>query len=1604
MRRILLLLLLLSYLGFACVNLSDPTTFGSDVVSPYNGIFYINNDIALCKDNYSASFKGPFLIVNGSYELDLNDSVLEGIPGSWAVILPDGASVKRGTFKGFSADLLFLNFSPSDTPSYDSYFTWDPSSSMDYYNRLSGVYDSLGYLTIANSMGCAGPTQAIARFNDGSEVDHYRQCSYALGSHYYTDLMELPNGYLAVGTDGYQPLFMYYDQKLDAVKYMNDVPQDDYDWTNLSDGFTSVERINDSAIVMVGYSNYSDVASSLVIYIANASMPFNRIVMRTLSAPNGDNYIYPNDAVIDRDGNLVIVGDQLNRSAGTMNAFILKYSLSSLSVIWSKDINITEGNDSFKGIAVDQYNNYVVVGSQNNETVAFIGKFDPSGNNLWNFTYDSAGNDSFNAVEVDPLNRYVVGGISDSTNAYLIYVDSDGNQLYSHELTPVDTGYNYQGYTDVVLSPTGYAYMVGYFSQDIYGNYDTTQGGWLIGVYYLSVLYDPVVGGTNTISNISFVGPSVYMTNNDLSGMYSQVDYENLTFKYSDSMDSGILYLDFNDVFYPTNILQVAWGNTIMVHPKAIYVPDDLDPSWNPYTFRLSTNCSSLSNLQLVYSSNDPTSDPYYDFADAVQGSELSPLSESCISNEVYEGSSDQTFSIIAVHIDPTKVCLDPYDPSTYYGRVHSINNRTFYLLDSAILCTNNYTISAQPPDYKYFLVLNGSFDLDCNNSILSGNPFISAVHLYSSNSQVSNCIFNGSSLSAFYLRSPPNRPAEFESLNFYDASEYIDEPGSRMIFTDYYIYVTNVDNSRGGDAILQVLKVDPITSEPVADWRYNLTSNGDKAYALAYKDGVLYIGGAVNTSSDYEKFILAVNTSENYNILWEWYDNVSSNREAITSLLIMDNYIYALGYVEEENLTLYKFDLSGNLIFNKNYTIDVSGIPSLSLTPDKNNNILIYFSRNAGPTYFTEPALIKVDSNGNQIWNVTDLIISQQYDYVKDVVVLPDNSIVMSVYSMFLTWDAFGWIMAHFDSDGNLLTIQDSEMTLQYPDGPYAIDYYPGDKSVLLFGQYNWDYETAFTPFSISGLPQLAYSFDLYTEGQGFDEGNDIYIHPTGVAFMMGRYGSIIGGLGEPGKFDGVYFGRYLLGSNDYINNLHLTNITFLRKSLFYIGIPYGSATIQNLTLYSNGTNSSHVEFPNTYTLSNTILEEGYNVVLSPKYIQFYNTGLTSGNVYLEANCNYPDAGTRYKILSYAGDADYETAVNDGNSTSLTYQCNNGLLNISISDDLGYTYYDDFSTTTTLNDEDVFVTYPSSVSSGMFYNLTVQLNYNNGTPITDYPVYICQNYSLEPTVPLYSSVSQLSACAIGRTDSSGLASLGIMPSTSALAVYFNKSPGYFEIFSYSDKRREDLYNLSVVQDFYIPRYSFNGELINKDQIIHQSSYLIKLNQNLKQWLEAGGGNTTSILVTTTGYANGSAINLTQPLIAGEPYLVNVHVECLPCDSGLPNATVKVIESGALSPLTFPQTGGNTQLTLTLKTNSSGDTQFIIIPSGNLSSGSQLPYNLTIEVYDEFDRLLANGTVPVVGNTYSQPSGTPTNINNDFLAYLTAELQRLINRIKEQVS
>ena len=254
----------------------------------------------------------------------------------------------------------------------------------------------------------------------------------------------------------------------------------------------------------IGYSVIVDESGN--IYVAGLSVVSWGSPLRALSG-NGDAFVAKLDSsgtllwhtflggntydrgfsiALDGNGNIYISGSSygtwgnpIQAHYGNSDAFIAKLD-SSGNLLWNTFFGNPSTYDDGHGITVDETGNVYLAGTLGapGAYVAFVAKFDPSGNLTWALPMGGSGYDQASSVVVDASGNIFVSGISEATWGSPLRAFSTGTDSFIAKINPTgsliwNTFLGGSGIEDsiysIVLDESGNIYATGY-SDATWGN------------------------------------------------------------------------------------------------------------------------------------------------------------------------------------------------------------------------------------------------------------------------------------------------------------------------------------------------------------------------------------------------------------------------------------------------------------------------------------------------------------------------------------------------------------------------------------------------------------------------------------------------------------------------------------------------------------------------------------------------------------------------------------------------------------------------------------------------------------------------------------------------------------------------------------------------------------------------------------------------------------------------------------------------------------------------------------------------------------------------------------------------------------------------------
>jgi hypothetical protein len=200
-----------------------------------------------------------------------------------------------------------------------------------------------------------------------------------------------------------------------------------------------------------------------------------------LASQVGIDVLYPNtgatlQSVQNDSFNVTLNISCLSGTCGVVDVFLYKEA-DNASLVWNKTYDgENNDNDNAYGIAVDAEGYVYITGRSDMATAGYdcqTIKYDPSGNKVWNVSYDAGGTDTGRSITVDDSgyvfvassSQNYVNGASD-TDWVIIKYNSSGQHEWNISYNGPDNNYDYA--IDIALDDSGNIYVTG--SSEMGGN------------------------------------------------------------------------------------------------------------------------------------------------------------------------------------------------------------------------------------------------------------------------------------------------------------------------------------------------------------------------------------------------------------------------------------------------------------------------------------------------------------------------------------------------------------------------------------------------------------------------------------------------------------------------------------------------------------------------------------------------------------------------------------------------------------------------------------------------------------------------------------------------------------------------------------------------------------------------------------------------------------------------------------------------------------------------------------------------------------------------------------------------------------------------------
>ncbi|KKN55784.1 hypothetical protein LCGC14_0578910 [marine sediment metagenome] len=178
----------------------------------------------------------------------------------------------------------------------------------------------------------------------------------------------------------------------------------------------------------------------------------------------GSSHDYANDITLDASGNAFITGTTWSYGTGPTDAFLLKFD-SSGNLQWDKTWGGSGGESGWE-IAIDDSGYVYIAGETSSYGAgyedAFLLKYDSSGNLQWDKTWGGSANDYGRGIALDAIGNIYLTGMTSSygvgySDLFFGKYDSSGNKLFEKTWG----GYGYDYLKGIAIDSSGNTFITG---------------------------------------------------------------------------------------------------------------------------------------------------------------------------------------------------------------------------------------------------------------------------------------------------------------------------------------------------------------------------------------------------------------------------------------------------------------------------------------------------------------------------------------------------------------------------------------------------------------------------------------------------------------------------------------------------------------------------------------------------------------------------------------------------------------------------------------------------------------------------------------------------------------------------------------------------------------------------------------------------------------------------------------------------------------------------------------------------------------------------------------------------------------------------------------
>jgi uncharacterized delta-60 repeat protein len=1144
-----------------CLNLNNASTWSEKIynVSSKNTSFILYKNTTLCSDEiYNIhTIHNLFIFNRTNIYLDCSGSRIVG-NGLGVVVLSrhNNTAVRNCQFENFGTGVNVLNLNGSTVPKEVWNWTSNPSSSDDIARSVK--IDQAGNYIIAGYDLSLGNTQLhVEKISvNGSSIWNWTQNPFNNDDFVYDVAVDQQGDIIVVGEDTIS------SQRHTRIVKISSNGTTLWNWTaddvyypNSENPYSLAIDQNEDIIFGGYYPLTSGSAFYAVKLYSNGTFSWNWTQDATL---NTNDIVY--SVAVDQNNDILLAGNSY-KAAGDDNWRVMKLSSNGTTLWnWTQDASIW--SDRVFSLSVDQENNYVTAGADYTTGLNQwrVVKISRNGTTLWNWTYNpSVWNDILYSVAIDQANDIIVAGYesADGASDYkwrVAKVLSNGSTVWSMTQNPSVYGdYPYSAAVDQAGDIL------------IAGTYDAGANNHVLYLVKFAVPKNIMSG--ISISNVTIFNPNMETL---LALPNASVMITNLTVGYNSTVGK---------INYPVlNAVNgtLALGRNVLMDTYFVSLDSadagakDFNRSAN-ITLKVNS-CRNINYIKKTGFSQNRTA--------TVSGTAYTPSYSTC-SDKTATFSTTDAFSGYTTDSG----CVDMSDTYTWTGNITLIGTTSFYVLTNLLLCDGQ---DIQTNTIHNYLILNGSYYVDCQGSKLTGKGLGTAVRSNYSNTKIRNCEFSNfnTGVSVFDIRDNPalnttwNWTANPSAGNERLYSIAVDKNGEYL--------AAGFDNIPG-NLQWSLLKISN-NGTNLWNWTSNPSGYEDFVYSVAVDQNGNYILGGSATMGAY--VWRAVKLSSSGTTIWNWTQNLTGSfTNAIKSVAVDQNQDYIVGGIDYSVATwsqwrVVKISSNGTTLWNWTYNPTSGNDYVTSIAVDQNGDYVVAGTYQPGSSYMWN--ILKISSNGTTLWNWTQTLTGNEIVY--SVAVDQEGNYVAAGYDEIPGSGNTEWRVIKLSSNGTLLWNWTQNPSTGY-DGIYSIAVDQNNDYVAV----GYDISTGDYQFRVVKLSSNGTTIANWTQDPSTAED---YLYSVAVD-QNGDY--IAAGWYKPANDQWRVV--KLTNAKNLLSGVSITNVSIYDTGkATLIALQNTSATITNLTVGYNST-IGKINYPFIYAVNGT-LALGRNMLLNPWFV----------------------------------------------------------------------------------------------------------------------------------------------------------------------------------------------------------------------------------------------------------------------------------------------------------------------------------------------------------------------------------------------------------------